>query len=53
MPGYIDCHILLCGTGEHPEQLIQDGGQELDHYMTLHGMQALREKHHGELSVEQ
>lgn len=43
MPGDVDCYILLSGTGEHPEQLIENGGQELDHHMTLHGMQTLKE----------
>ena len=41
LPGDVDCHVLLGGTGEHPEQLIQGGGQELDHHMTLHGVQTL------------
>lgn len=38
LPGDVDRHILLGGTGEHPKQLIQDGRQELDHHMTFHGM---------------
>lgn len=42
LPGDVDRHILLSGTGEHPEELVQGGGQELDHHMTLHGMQTLR-----------
>lgn len=46
MPGDVDRHVLLGGTGQHPEQLIQGGGQELDHHMALHGMQTLRVKHH-------
>lgn len=42
MPGDIDCHVLLGGTGQDPEQLIQGGGQELDHHVALHGMETLR-----------
>lgn len=38
LPGDVDRHILLGGTGKHPKQLIQDGRQELDHHMTFHGM---------------
>lgn len=43
LPGDIDCYILLSCTGQHPEELIEDGGQELDHHVTLHGVQTLKE----------
>lgn len=41
LPGDIDCHVLLGGASEHPEQLVEGGGQELDHHVTLHGVQTL------------
>lgn len=41
VPGDVDGHVLLGGAGEHAEQLVQGGGQELDHHMTLHGVQTL------------
>jgi len=44
LPGDVHCHILLWGAGQDPKQLIEDGWQELDHHMTLHGMQTLRAK---------
>lgn len=44
MPGDVYCDVLLCVTGQDPEQLIEDGWQELDHHMTLHGMQTLKVK---------
>lgn len=43
LPGDVDCYILLSRTGQHPEQLIEDGGQELDHHVTLHGVKTLKE----------
>lgn len=42
LPGDIDSHILLGGAGQHPEQLIQGGWQELDHHMALHSVETLR-----------
>lgn len=42
LPGDIDCHVLLGCASEHPEQLVEGGGQELDHHVTLHGVQTLR-----------
>lgn len=40
-PGHVDSHILVCGSGEDTEQLVEDGGQEVDHHMTLHCVETL------------
>lgn len=45
-PGDIHGHVLLGGAGQHPEQLVQDGGQEVDHHVALHGVQALQGTDH-------
>lgn len=44
LPGHVDSHILECGSGQHAKQLVEDGGQKVNHYMTLHRMETLGEK---------
>lgn len=51
LPGDVDSHIFLCGTGENPKQLIKGGGQEVDHHMALHGMQTLRVEHQRDVFI--
>lgn len=41
-PRHVDGDFLLGRSGEHAEQLVQDGGQEGDHHVTFHRVQALR-----------
>lgn len=52
LPGDVDGHILLGGTGKHPKQLIQGGRQELDHHVTLHGVQTLTAQRHRGMFME-
>lgn len=44
LPCHVDSHILMCGSSQDTEQLVEDGGQKIDHHMTLHGMKALRNR---------
>lgn len=44
LPGHVDSHILMRGSGQDTEQLVEDGGQKVDHDMTFHRMKALRGK---------
>lgn len=41
LPSHIDCNLLLGGSGEDSEQLVEDGWQECDHHVAFHGMQTL------------
>lgn len=43
LPGHIHCHILEGGAGQHSDELVQDGGKEVDHHVTLHGVETLRD----------
>lgn len=42
LPGDVNRHLLIGSAGQHTEQLVQNGGKELDHHMTLHGVKTLR-----------
>lgn len=44
LPGHVDSHILVCGSGQDAEQLVENGGQKVHHHMTLHRMETLGEK---------
>ncbi len=41
-PGDVHSNIILTGDDEHTKQLVQNGGEELHHHMSLHGMQTLQ-----------
>lgn len=41
-PGHIDSHVLVGGSSQDAEQLVKDGGKEVDHHVTLHCMETLR-----------
>lgn len=41
LPGHVDSHILVSGSGQDTEQLVEDGGQKVDHHMALHRMETL------------
>lgn len=43
LPGNIDSYILMRGPGENAKQLVEDGGQKVDHHMTFHCMKTLVE----------
>lgn len=40
-PGDVDGHILMGGSGEDTEQLVEDSGQKIHHHMTFHRMETL------------
>lgn len=42
LPGNVDGHVLMCRPGEDGEELVEDGGQKVDHHMTFHCMKALK-----------
>lgn len=44
LPGHVDSHIFVCGSGQDTKELVEDGGQEVDHHMTLHGVETLEER---------
>lgn len=43
LPGHVHGHILVRGSGQDAEQLVEDGGQKVDHHVTLHRMETLWE----------
>lgn len=43
LPGHVNGHILVRGSGQDTEQLVEDGGQKVDHHVTLHRMETLWE----------
>lgn len=48
LPGHVHGHILVRGSGQDAEQLVEDGGQKVDHHVTLHRMETLWEGGRGE-----
>lgn len=42
LPGHVDSHILMRGSGQDAEQLVEDSGQEVDHHVALHCVKTLR-----------
>ena len=42
VPRDVHRHLLVGGGGQDPEQLVEHGGQELDHHVALHGVETLR-----------
>lgn len=41
LPGHVDGHVLVRGSGQDAEELVEDGGQEVDHHVPLHGVETL------------
>lgn len=52
-PGDVHSNIFQAGGGEHTKQLVEDGGEELHHHMSLHGVQTLIERGNCDLGTEQ
>lgn len=48
-PGGVHCHVLVTRRRQDMHQLIQDGWQELNHHVTLHGMETLTKRGGNEL----
>ena len=42
VPRDVDRHLLVGGRRQNPEQLVEHGGQEVDHHVALHGVETLR-----------
>lgn len=42
LPCHVDSDFLLSSSGEDTEELVQDGGQEGNHHVAFHGVQALQ-----------